>query len=485
MGKYNFIFISIILALSVPTVFFLTNSIPDWSFFLWVLLVGLFINIAALYVVSRNLRNLFFQYFYLVLIVWYISWFVIYHLIADETSIPYGGFNLKYDRYALPFYFVWLAPALVTILLYPWLKLINGRIGQANLLLPVETNFKRKAVVAVFFVFNLIYFFTNLSVEIPVISYLGRVGHTTSLLFLFWIGYWNTRLGILFYLTLILMMTIAVFELLTGSRFGPLITILLLGLGYYFSSKLSTKWKLRLAALAAFPFIILFLGYVERVRNLIGRGNLEDVSLERIDEVRKAADRLDVSRQIYGDKASAFVEGIARNVNWVDVSVISASDQKVSYRGDRNLKRELDNILSLAFFSSGSSREGVSSARNEKLSLGLGTAPARDYGFTVNERTSVEWSILSDGYSRGGFGIYLLYLTGFLIIFNLIELFIKLGNKNGAEQKLLLCVFLDLIIKSNALPFYEIFRSIILHSIFYLVIILLLRIMTSFWIRKR
>jgi len=477
VGKYNASLAIIIFALSVPLIQWLLPEIfTEWSLFLYILVSGLVINICTLYVVSRTLKNLFYQYFYLAFIIWFLSWILVYHLLAIDTRNPYGSFNLPYDRYPMKFYFLWMAPAIATVLLFPLLKIINSRIGQEIRVQKPETQFMQRTVAWVFFVFNLIYFFGNVNVEIPVLSYIGRVGHTTSLFFMFWIAYWNKRLGAIYYLTLLLMLSIAAVELLAGSRFGPLMTGLLFFMGYYASSSKATKWKLRIVAVIAFPLVISFVGYLEKVRMLIGRSGLEEVSIERIEKVRSAIDRLDEISRSFGNKESAFVAGVGRNINWVDMAVVTASDEKVPYRGTKNLQREIDNIISLTFFSGGSTTGAIRKATNEKYSLGLGTAPARRYGFSVNERTSVEWSVLSDGYSRGGFSIYLVYLCAFLILTNGIEFIIKTWNKNATEQKLLMCVFLDLIIKSNALPLYEITRAAILNAMFYLFIILMLRV---------
>lgn len=479
MGKYNLILISILLAIAVPIINTqMQGKENDWTFFIIALVSAFIINITVLYVVYKDLKELLFQRVYVFLILWNLIWFITYHMIAVDTHNPYGGFSLPYDRYGIRFYWAWLVPAMLTVLMYPFLRLMDGVIRRVRIKQPPDTKSMRKAVVFVFLVFNLIYLFANLNAELPVISYIGRVGHSTSLLFLFWIGFWNRKLGTLFYVTLLVVLTIAVFELLTGSRYGPMITALLLLLGYYFSASRATKWKLRLVGIVAVPFVIVFLGYLEQVRVLIGRGNLEDVSIERVQEVRKAVDKIDNSGKKYGSETSAFVAGVARNINWVDIAVISASGDRVRYRGSSNLDNELGNIFTLALFSSGSSASQISEARQDRYAQDLGTAPARRYGFSVNERTSVEWSILSDGYSRGGLPVYGLYLLLFLILINFIELAIKVLNHNGVEQKLLLSVFLFDILKSNSLPFYEIIRNIILNGSFYIAILLMLRLWT-------
>ncbi|MFI5173005.1 MAG: hypothetical protein ACHQFW_11475 [Chitinophagales bacterium] len=315
--------------------------------------------------------------------------------------------------------------------------------------------------------------------DIPVISYLGRVGHSSSLLFLFWIGYWNRRLGILFYLTLGLIFAIAIVDIISGGRYGPIMSALLLFLGLYFGSSPSVKWKLGLVGVMAFPVVILIAGYLERIRLLIGRSGMEDIKLERVEKISRAISKIDKAHKIIGRKESTFLSGITRNVNWVDVAVISTTDNKVPFRGSRNLSTELKNILSLAFFSSGSTREAIAKARLNKYSMGLGTGPARKYGFTVSAKSSVEWSLLSDGYSRGGPLIYLIYLMIFLFIMNGIEIIIRLFDKNQAEQKLLICVFLGILYEANALPLYESMRSIILNVVFYSMVIVIFRFFTT------
>ena len=176
---------------------------------------------------------------------------------------------------------------------------------------------------------------------------------------------------------------------------------------------------------------------------------------------------------------SAFVAGISRNVNWVDIAVVTTSGKEVTFRNWQNLGTEFKNILKLALFSSGSTSDVIEEARINRYSEELGSAPARRYGFTVNKKTSVEWDLLSDSYSRGGPLIFGCYLFVFLLVMNVIDVLIKVKNRYPAEQKLLLCVFLYVIIKANALPFYELIREIILNGAFYIFIIVVMRLFTG------
>ena len=451
-----------------------------WAFFLISVLCALTVNVSAMIMVRKLLPQLFYQYFYFIMLIIALTWFTVYHLLAENTRNPYGGYYLQYDHSSLQFFVAWLMPALATCLLFPILYFINRSVTFSSPRQRVETDRMRKTVVWIFFLFNVLYLFTNLNIEIPVLSYFGRVGYNSSIFFLFWVTYWNKRLGLLFYLTVALMITIAVFEALVGSRYAPIMIFLLMFLGFYFGGSRKVKTRLALVAIIVLPFMITAVGYLEKIRVLIGRGGLEDVSVERIEMVQKAVKKLDKVDSSLRDNNSAFIAGVARNINWVDVAVITATKTRVPYRGTNNIGTEVRNILSLAFLSGGASKEEIIKARLNRFKIGLGTSPAREYGFVVDDNTSVEWSILADAFSRGGHFIYLFYLLLFYFIFANIELVIRVFNRNSVEQKLLLCVFLEVVIKANSLPMYESIRGIILYSLFYGAIIFGIRMISLF-----
>lgn len=476
--KLSLLILAIIFALAIPPTYMFLKEAPDnWTFFIIVLGSALMVNGASIILLRGVLKNLFFQYFYFILGLLSLAWLFVYHLLAENTRNPYGGFNLPYDQDPIRYFVICLMPALAAWLLFPLLLFINQHIAYSHQQQRTETDRMRRAVVWVFLVFNVLYLVGNFNVEIPILFYFGRVGHNTSLLFLFWVAYWNRKLGILFYLTIGIMITIAVFEVLAGSRYGPMMTLLLLFLGFFFGSKGKARIRMAWFGLALLPFTIVAAGYLEKVRMLIGRGGIEDVSAERIELIQKAITRLDRVEGVLGNKESAFVSGIARNVNWVDMAVITTTNNKIPFRGGQNIKTELSNIFSLALFSAGTKRENIDEARLGKYDLGLGTGPARKYGFVVDESTSVEWSLLADSFSRGGLWVYLVYLLIFFSVFAIIEMIINVSNQNRAEQKLLVCIFLDIILKSMSLPLYETFRAVMLNSVFYIGVILLTRVL--------
>lgn len=479
--KYTVLLLCTALVLITPIIHIsFADELNSGVYFLFLILLSIFINGCILFILIRNLKNIFFQRVYLIYILFSFFWLLLYHILAHDTNNPYGGFNLSYDINHFRYYLVWLIPGLVILILYPILKYYDVIVKKALLSQPSETDFARRAVVYVFFLFELIYLIGNLDAEIPLVSYFGRVGHNNTLLFLFWIGYWNKRLGPIFYLTLMLVMTIAVFELLAGSRYGPVFTVFLLLLGYYFSAGHTLRRRLWIVSIIAFPFVVFTIGYLDSIRQLIGRGGMEEVSLERVEQITYAMKKIESANKVLRRKESAFVSGVARNINWVDVAVISLTDDKIPFRGTRNLDTELNNILTLTLFSSGgSTREVIDEARLNKYSMELGTAPARKYGFSVNARTSSEWSLLSDAYSRGGHFVFCLYLGVFMFIMSSTEVLIRKFINNQAEQKLLLSVFLYIIIKANALPLYELIREFILNTGFYFFIILMLRFFTG------
>ena len=163
-----------------------------------------------------------------------------------------------------------------------------------------------------------------------------------------------------------------------------------------------------------------------------------------------------------------------RNINWVNLSVMSLSPEIIPYKGFDGIDKEIGQIFVVSRINGDYSEEGLQASANSLHDNNLSTSKAREYGYTVDYYTSVEWSLLADSWSRGGIYFYALYLFVFIMLGTLVE------NKFIFKQSLKTLPFLILVYSFNvftgfgAKPFYEAFREIVLKLImvyFLLVII--------------
>jgi hypothetical protein len=105
----------------------------------------------------------------------------------------------------------------------------------------------------------------------------------------------------------------------------------------------------------------------------------------------------------------------------------------------------------------------------------LGTLPARSYGFTVNEHTSVEFGVLADGWSRGGLLGAILLSLAFCLIVLLLELAsLKMGSLSPPSRMALTVVCMTAALQFNNIPFIAAVRSLILGYGVWLVFCLLI-----------
>jgi hypothetical protein len=133
--------------------------------------------------------------------------------------------------------------------------------------------------------------------------------------------------------------------------------------------------------------IVIAMGLVGIVRDATGvsRVNVTNIDSDRISSFRANSS---------GSIRDVAEQALERLTMWPPPAVFIASPDIVPYRWFEGFGSELAQILRISIVN-GESRE-------ELFDRGLGLAPARLYGFTINQTTAVEWGLLADSWSRGG-----------------------------------------------------------------------------------
>jgi hypothetical protein len=153
------------------------------------------------------------------------------------------------------------------------------------------------------------------------------------------------------------------------------------------------------ALLAVLPLVQLA-GAIALVRKELGRDMLNVTNPDRFAEVvRRLTEVMTSAEEAKAEETR--VEGISRQLAWTNVVVPLMTPESVPYRG-------LDGLVDEALGTFRVARLSGSTA-DDLYDAGLYNAPARDYGFTVNSNTAVEFPLAADGWSRGGPGLLLLF----------------------------------------------------------------------------
>jgi hypothetical protein len=192
----------------------------------------------------------------------------------------------------------------------------------------------------------------------------------------------------------------AVIGIVAGARSKALIAVVLFAVGYISVLPRRRQAAAWICAIIAIVPLVRFVGAVGVARDELGRGGLEVV---QFDHMREMFDRT-FREMMPGDKAigdDLALQGVSRFLAWSNVVVPLMTPEAIPYRGLEEFPDEARQTFRIA------SMSGLTP--EDLFDAGLYTAPARQYGFTVNANTSVEFSVAADAWSRGGVGVALLF----------------------------------------------------------------------------
>lgn len=248
------------------------------------------------------------------------------------------------------------------------------------------------------------------------------------------------------------------FHSMQGSRGSAVFPILFMIAGYLMS--ISHKKNIFKKKIIVFSFILLiffpFFSFVADFRTNVGRGL--DVSIETFQTM------LDFAKNGQSvDEESSVRNSLGRTLIAANVVTPYMTPSKVPYRGFYGMKNEVMSVISLA------GDEGNSM----RADIGYGTGIAINYGFVVNDATSVEWPILADAFSRFGYLGVLFYSLLFALLCRYLE---RLCNKSYNKYPLLVsCSYFFLIyngVLSYMYPYYYFLKLFIFRFPLMLILIL-------------
>jgi hypothetical protein len=288
------------------------------------------------------------------------------------------------------------------------------------------------------------------------IGYVGRVLATALVCAPFLAGrdsQKDRRLGMLWVFTVVVN---AVIGIAAGTRGKALLAAVLFATG--FISALPDRKRVVVgicAVFAAVPLIQLA-GALGVVRDELGRGGLEMVESGHLSEVFRQLSRelLPDDRQ---DVEVLREHGVSRLLSWTNVVVPLMTPQTVPYRGMTGLLDEAAQTFQVASFSG--------STPDDLYEAGLWNAPARQYGFTVNAYTSVEFTLAADGWSRGGAVAALLFGFVAALLMTLWEVGVSRLPGRGAGAFLSLPVAKAAFFDTNFIPLLPMLRGMVLYTL--------------------
>jgi hypothetical protein len=212
----------------------------------------------------------------------------------------------------------------------------------------------------------------------------------------------------------------------------------------------------RLAVTSAILLVGLLVlsGIIGVARGRVGRPRVEDVTLDGLSEMASASAQ---ALEGVGGDGAVGIEGVSRMVSWTNQAVTLLTPDTVPFRGLTSLWEELNQAASIAAIT-GQTREDL-------LAQGLYSAPANLYGFFVTNSNSVEFSLLADGWYRGGAWVVVLLATIIVLVAGGAEL-VALNVRHRWPSAALMGLLLagKLAMDVNGLPFVAALRSFILNG---------------------
>jgi len=301
-----------------------------------------------------------------------------------------------------------------------------------------------------------------------IFGYVGRILATGLVCAPFLAGYdsaTDRRLRALWLFTIVINACIGI---VAGIRAKAFIAGVLFAAGYISSLPKRKRLAVGVCAILGAVPVIQLSGALGVVRDQLGRGGLEIVESGRVSEVFSQ-----LSKEMFGkgdDTQAVREHGVSRLLAWTNVVVPILTPETVPYRG---MDRFLDEAVETFKVSSVSG-----STPDDLYDAGLWTAPARQYGFTVNSYTSVEFTVAADGWSRGGALIALLFSFVTALVLTLTEVAASRLHRFGeaAGSVLALPLAKAAFFDTNVIPLLPMLRGLALYTFVVAVVVVAVEI---------
>lgn len=244
--------------------------------------------------------------------------------------------------------------------------------------------------------------------------------------------------------------------ILTGGRGVAITSAAMYAFGFY--QALETRRARRRAIVAgavlAVPMLI-FMSFVGIYRNIVGRVDFDKITWERAVRVYEKYQKVKDSKVLQLDSDEGKEQGLGRLINFVNLNQFATVPEKRPRLGFEGLSSDFYYSFDIAFLSN--------TTLDERLRARAGNFRMNDYGYWVSKVTSVEYSIVTEGFIRFGYlGIFvgssLMAFFGLLMEF-LIRLF---SRKQPAFQAFCIVMLCQQALLSYVYNVFPVMRNMVL-----------------------
>lgn len=255
-------------------------------------------------------------------------------------------------------------------------------------------------------------------------------------------------------------------NLLMGARFVALFPILLFYIGWTLSqNKIIQTLSLSIGAFLIIPGLLL-VGIIGNIRSEIGRDDINMISVQHYKEIVRHA------KQASEDISLNFGAAFRRLVPWANIAVPLLSPFPVPYRGFETFLQEIRASSTIYYFDP--------NGRDSYLDHNLGNFPANEYGFRINESTSVDFGVIADGWSRAGWIGAIIFVFLALLFIGVFEHLILNSHLFRPALKIVyVSVLMSCVFRVGLSPLLTVLRHTILYLILYLILILVIQFFLS------
>lgn len=380
--------------------------------------------------------------------------YLLYEPEALVLSTDFPNYKLKENiDLTIIGYFIFQFGILLSALIQYFLFI--KRRDSSNLTTLIKTNTEKLTVPLIF---SAIVIFTY-----PLISPIPGIGYVSSILFNY-LNFIPFVAGVLFFrnkkirwIWLVSLLTLFTFGILTGGRGTAMTCAVLFSIGFYYS--LETLFSKRLAIITAFVLgipLIGFMSFVGVYRGIVGRVPLSEITWERAVHVFEKYEKVKDSKVLNLDSETGKLNGVGRLVNFVNILEFKIVPSQRPYEGFESFFNvDLPYAFDLSFLSGSTVEDRL---RSKAFAFRL-----NDYGFYNTLSSSVEYSIVTDSYIRGGF----LSVFVFAILVGITTQFFELTlsffiKKNPAFAIFALIMILQQALLGYAYSYLVILRNMVL-----------------------
>lgn len=197
----------------------------------------------------------------------------------------------------------------------------------------------------------------------------------------------------------------------TGSRSPAFVPAFLFALGLLAGATARQRLAFVVSmAIAAFPAMYV-IGMIDVIRQDVGRLRVSEVSSATVKEVLRGMSEKKLTQSSYEELPSA-VRAFTRVVNWPNLLVAVSAGSGSGYRGFGDLSAQIWASLNIV---------SITGTMDPYYDGGLYNLRASDYGFRVDEGTSVEFGLLAESWDRGGPVAAFLYALLAIAVLGIVE----------------------------------------------------------------